>query len=83
MLSLEQCKKNLGERARNYTDEQLEAIRDELYILAGLAFEHWKHCSSTKAEEKSSAFAGEQPASNPLPVGDPADAKKQGEDKPR
>lgn len=75
MLSVEQCKKILGERARNYTDEQLEAIRDELYILAGLAFEHWKHCSSTKGEEKSSSFAGEQPASTPLPTGELADAK--------
>jgi hypothetical protein len=75
MLSLEQCKKILGERARNYTDGQLEGIRDELYILAGLAFEHWKHCSSTKAEEKSSAFVGEQAPSTPLPTGELADAK--------
>jgi hypothetical protein len=75
MLSVEQCKRILGERAKNYTDEQLEAIRDELYILAGLAFEHWKRYSSAKTEEKSSAFAGVQPASTPLPTGELADVK--------
>jgi hypothetical protein len=68
MLSIEHCKKILGERAKNYTDEKLEEIRDELYIIANLAFEHWKHYSSTKGEEKSSSFAGEQPASAEIPV---------------
>lgn len=63
MLAITQCKKVLGEKARDLTDEQIEAIRDQLYIAANLAFTHWqKNCSSTKAEELSSLFAGEQPA---------------------
>jgi len=67
-LSVEQCKKILGDKSKNYTDEQIEVIRDELYILANLAFEHWKSCSSTKGEEKSSSLVGEQPTSAEIPV---------------
>jgi len=67
MLPVQQCKKILGEKAKNYSDEVVEAIRDELYVAANLAFEHWrKNCSSTKGEEKSSLFVGEQPTSTPL-----------------
>lgn len=61
MLTLQHCKKVLGDKAKNYTDEQIEAIRDELYIAANLAFEHWRKSSSTKGEEKSSLAVGEQP----------------------
>lgn len=76
MLSIEQCKKILGNKAKNYSDELIEAIRDELYVAANLAFAHWqKNCSSTKEGENSSAFVGEQPTSTPLPTGELADVK--------
>lgn len=65
MLSVERCKKLLGDKAKNYTDEQIEARRDELYIAATLAFNDWqKNCSSTKEGEASPLFAGTQPASS-------------------
>ncbi len=65
MLTLLQTKKILGDKAKNYTDERIEAIRDELYVAANLAFEHWrKNCSSTKPGEASPVAVGEQaPAS--------------------
>lgn len=64
MFTLEHCKKILGDKAVGLSDEAIEAIRDELYIAANLAFNHWqKNCSSTKGGEKSSPAAGEQPNS--------------------
>ena len=65
MLTLERCKKILGDKAIGLSDETIEAMRDELYIGANLAFEHFqKSNSSTKEEETSSLFVGEQPTSN-------------------
>ena len=62
MLTLEQCKKILGNKAQNLTDSEIESIRDELYIAANLAFSHWqKNRSSTKEGEPSPLFVGEQP----------------------
>lgn len=40
MLTLEQCKKLISDK--NLTDKEVEEVRDELYILANLAFEHWR-----------------------------------------
>lgn len=40
MLSIEQCKKLIADK--DLTDKEVEEIRDELYILANLAFEHWR-----------------------------------------
>ena len=40
MLSIEQCKKLIDDK--NLTDKEVEEIRDELYVLANLAFEHWR-----------------------------------------
>ncbi|HRY76631.1 MAG TPA: hypothetical protein P5524_00485 [Candidatus Paceibacterota bacterium] len=74
MLSVEQCKKILGDKAKNYTDEKIEAIRDQLYILANLAFGHWqKNCSSAKEEEVPSSFVGAQLTSPQLHAGDSTD----------
>lgn len=76
MLSVQECRKRLGSKAKDLTDENLELVRDQLYILAGLAFTHWKeNCSSTKGENNLSPFVGEQPTSTPLPTGELADAK--------
>ena len=61
MFTLEHCKKILDDKAVGLSDEAIEAIRDELYIAASLAFEHWRKSSSTKGEEKSSLVVGEQP----------------------
>jgi len=64
MLTVQQCKKILGGKAKGQSDETIEQFRDALYILANLSFEHWrKNCSSTKGEEKSSSIVGEQPTS--------------------
>ena len=70
MLTITYCRKRLGDKAKDLTDEQLEAIRDQLYILAGLSFEYWrKSNSSTKGEESSPLFVGEQPTSAIIPYG--------------
>ncbi len=45
MLSIEQCKKILGEKAKNLSDENIEAIRDALYVQANLLFNHWQRSS--------------------------------------
>jgi hypothetical protein len=84
MLTLEKCKKILGDKAKNYTDERIEAIRDELYVVANLSFKHWKksHCLTT-GDLPTSPVVSQRLAPNPLPVGDPVGVKKQGEDKPR
>jgi hypothetical protein len=64
MLSVENCKKILGDKAIGLSDKAVEAIRDELYVAANLAFAHWqKSCASTKGEEKSFLVVGEQPNS--------------------
>ncbi len=42
MLSVETCKKIMGKDADNLTDENIEQIRDDLYIVANLAFSHWQ-----------------------------------------
>ena len=85
MLTVEQAKKILGEKSKNYTDEQIESIRDTLYIAANLAFEHWRksHCLTSGDSANTSPEVSQRLTPNPLPVGDPVGAKKQGEDKPR
>lgn len=40
MLSIEQCKKLIKDK--NLSDEEVEEIRGEIYILANLAFENWR-----------------------------------------
>ncbi len=40
MLSIEQCKKLISDK--KLSDKEVEEIRDELYILANLAFEQWR-----------------------------------------
>jgi len=64
MLSIEKCKKILGNKAAKYSDEQLGKIRDELYIAANLAFENWRS-SSTKGEDNSSPSVGAQTLVHP------------------
>ncbi len=50
MLSIEQCKKLISDK--NLTDKEVEEIRDELYILANLAFEHWKETKKKNDSNK-------------------------------
>ena len=67
MLTLEQCKKLLGDKAKNYSDEFIEALRDELYVAANLSFEHWrKNCSSTEGDGAASLSVGEQTPTSAL-----------------
>lgn len=49
MLTIEQCKKIIGDK--NLTDKEVEEIRDELYILANLAFEHWRETQGDKGSK--------------------------------
>jgi hypothetical protein len=41
MLSVEKCRELLGDKS--LTDEQIEALRADLYEIAQLAFETWVH----------------------------------------
>ncbi|HEY4505801.1 MAG TPA: hypothetical protein VJG67_03880 [Candidatus Paceibacterota bacterium] len=40
MISIEQCRKTLGERADKLTDEQLVILRNSLYSTVNLIFDH-------------------------------------------
>ena len=84
MLSIEQCRKRLGDKAKDLTDETIENIRDVLYVQAGLIFDEWRksHCL-TSGDSNTSPEVSQRLTPNPLPVGDPVGVKKQGEDKPR
>ncbi len=42
-VSVEQCKKMLNKNGDNYTDEEVEKIRDFLYILVHIEMEHIKN----------------------------------------
>jgi len=77
MLTLEQCKKILGDKAKNYSEESIELIRDQLYIAANLSFEHWKkgHCLTSGDETNTSSEVSQRLTSNPLHAGVPVDAK--------
>lgn len=48
-ISIEQCKKMLNKNGSNYTDEEVEKIRDFLYVLVHIEMEHIK----TKLNEMS------------------------------
>lgn len=40
MLTLEQCKQTLNKGMKKYNNEEVKAIRDYLYLLAGIELEH-------------------------------------------
>jgi hypothetical protein len=48
-VSVEQCKKMLNKNDNNYTDEEVEKIRDFLYVLVHIEMEYIK----TKLNEMS------------------------------
>lgn len=76
MLTLERSKKILGDKAKNYTDEQIEAIRDELYIAANLAFSNWqKNRCLTTGDTMQSPVVSQRLTSPQLPAGESADEK--------
>ncbi len=76
MLSIEQCKKVLGDKVKNLTDESIEEIRDALYIQANLAFNHWqKSRSLTEGDNGRSPSASEELASTPTPYRSPCGRK--------
>ena len=39
MISIEECRKHLGDKGNQMSDEEVEKIRDSLYGLAELALE--------------------------------------------
>ena len=77
MFTLQQIRKVLGKKAEDLTDEQVEAIRDELYIAANLAFAHWQksHCLTSADAIPASLEVSQRLTSNPLHAGVPVDAK--------
>ncbi|MEJ0053154.1 MAG: hypothetical protein WDN10_00275 [bacterium] len=64
MLSIAQCKKVLGNEANLLSDEAVEAVRDELYIAANLAFDSWQKKGLVSAKDKAmpSPFVSTLPA---------------------
>ncbi|MFA5228642.1 MAG: hypothetical protein WC446_02675 [Candidatus Paceibacterota bacterium] len=60
MLSVEHCKKTLKNN-KELNEEQVKSIRDELYVLAGVAFDQWKQSFSSTKGEVESSLAGEKP----------------------
>lgn len=50
-LSIGYCKKTLNKKGFNYTDEQVVKIRDFLYLLADIEYQHFK---MTEHEERNS-----------------------------
>lgn len=79
MLSLEQCKKILNNNESKFNDEVIESVRDELYVLANLAFKQWKNKSClTKADESSSPLVSHALTSYQLSTGDLVDVKNKG-----
>lgn len=40
VLTLEQCKQTLNKGTKKYNNEEVKAIRDYLYLLAGIELEH-------------------------------------------
>jgi hypothetical protein len=51
MLSIEQCRKTLGEKAAKLTDEQLVVLRDSLYSTVNLIFDHLQKKEMKKNEK--------------------------------
>lgn len=52
-LSIEYCQNKLKKNGLNFTDKQVEHIRDFLYLLAEIEYEHYKKISH---EEKSNSL---------------------------
>jgi hypothetical protein len=44
-LSIEYCQKKLKKNGLNFSDKQVELIRDFLYLLAEIEYEHYKKIS--------------------------------------
>jgi len=42
MISIEKFKQLLGSEAQNFTDKEVEQIRDSQYQLADIAFDMWQ-----------------------------------------
>lgn len=50
MLSVEQCKKYL--KGYNYTDQEIEQIRDSFYQVADILIENYLIVSDNKSKQK-------------------------------
>ena len=77
MLTLEQCKKILGDKAKDYRDESIELIRDQLYVAANLSFEHWKkgHCLTSGDATNTSSEVSQRLTSAQISAKEIADGK--------
>ena len=41
-LSIDYCRKKLREKGLNFTDKQVQQLRDFLYLLAEIEYQHYK-----------------------------------------
>jgi len=41
MLSISKCRKELGDVAKNFSDEEVKKVRDTQYQLAEIIFDKW------------------------------------------
>lgn len=55
MLSLNECRKQLGVTAQNFTDEEIRNLRDRLHELADIVLDAWEEGwnESQKAQSES------------------------------
>jgi hypothetical protein len=51
MLSLERCRKILGDRSKNLSDEQVAVLRDSLYSAVNLIFDNLQKKEMKKNEQ--------------------------------
>ena len=53
MLSIEECRKELGKSGEEMTDEQVQEVRDSLYSMAELALDTYiERCNTEPNDEK-------------------------------
>ena len=55
-LSIAHCKEILNKDGYNYTDEQMESIRDFPYVMAGIQLEHFESMESQEDNLPSDSF---------------------------
>lgn len=52
MLGIKKTKKLLGDKGKDFSDEEVEKIRDEFYMLGNIIFEKWLVEKQAKKKNK-------------------------------
>ena len=74
MISLEECRKILGDQARRLSDAELDHLRQQLYGLADIALT----CALTRRDE-GVTFPSEEPSTAKPPLRSPERVEARGE----